>query len=131
VHDRQDAHAPAIVRQWIAQPPQWCEIRPDPPFDPAPSFLDAGERAAIALTFSVDADRLLIDEQAGRAEAQRRYLSVTGTLEVLAEAHRARLLDFEVALAQLRRTNFYLSDNLIATVRRQVSSGEGKSSEGK
>jgi hypothetical protein len=53
------------------------------------------------------------------------------TLEVLAEAHRARLLDFEVALAQLRRTNFYLSDNLIATVRRQVSSGEGKSSEGK
>jgi|ERR1700733_12857453 predicted nucleic acid-binding protein len=40
----QDAHTPATVRAWIARPPQWCEIRPDPS-DPALGFLDAGEPA--------------------------------------------------------------------------------------
>jgi len=119
------ANAPATVRAWIAQPPAWCEIRPDPPFDPALRFLDAGESAAITLAFSVNADRLLIDEQAGRAEAERRHLLVTGTLGVLAEAHRAGLLDFETALAQLRQTNFYVSADLIAHVRRSVG-GTGK-----
>ena len=56
----QEPNTPAIVHAWIAQPPQWCEIRPDPPFDPALRFLDAGEHAAIALAFSVKADRLPI-----------------------------------------------------------------------
>ena len=63
---------------------------------------------------------------AGRAEAERRHLLVTGTLGVLAEAHRARLLDFEVALAQLRQTNFYVSADLVARVRR-LSTGVGES----
>ena len=122
----QDAHTPATVRAWIAQPPHWCEIRPDPPSDPALSFLDAGEHAAITLALSVNAGRLLIDEQAGRAEAERRHLMVTGTLGVLAKAHRARLLDFEVALAQLRQTNFYVSADLVARIRR-LSTGVGES----
>lgn len=105
------------------RPPEWCEIRPDPPLDPALQFLDPGEHAAITLALSVNADRLLIDEQAGRAEAERRHLLVTGTLGVLAEAHRAGLLDFEVALAQLRQTNFYMSADLVNCVRRRLSLG--------
>jgi predicted nucleic acid-binding protein len=112
--------APGTVRAWIASPPQWFEIWPDPPADPALHSLDAGEHAAIVLALSVNADRLLIDEQAGRAEAERRRLPVTGTLGVLAEAHRAGLLDFERALAKLRQTNFYLSADLIASVRRAL-----------
>lgn len=104
----QETNTPATVRAWITQPPQWCEIRPDPPFDPALRFLDAGEHAAIALALSVNADRVLIDEQAGRAEAERRQLLVTGTLGVLTEAHRAGLLDFESALAQLRNDGFLI-----------------------
>lgn len=40
---------PAAVRTWIAQPPAWCELRPDPPAGPALAFLDPGDRAAIAL----------------------------------------------------------------------------------
>jgi predicted nucleic acid-binding protein len=108
-------------------PPEWCEILPDPPFDPALQFLDAGEHAAITLALSINADRLLIDEQAGRVEAERRHLLVTGTLGVLAEAHRSGLLDFETALAQLRRTNFYVSADLVNRVRRRLSTGTGKS----
>ena len=122
----QEARTPAAVRAWMAQPPEWCEIRPDPPSEPALQFLDPGERAAITLALSLDAGRLLIDEQAGRAEAERRHLLVTGTLGVLAEAHRAGLLDFEAALARLRHTNFYLSAELVNTIRRRLSTGEGK-----
>lgn len=123
----QVANTPPTVRAWIAQPRQWCEIWPDPPSDPALGFLDAGEHAAITLALSVNADRLLIDEQAGRAEADRRHLLVTGKLGMLAEGHRAGLLDFETALAQLRHTNFYVSADLVANVRRRLSSGAGES----
>ncbi len=122
----QDTNTPATVRAWMAQPREWCEIRPDPPSDPTLRFLDPGERAAITLALSVDAGRLLIDEQAGRAEAERRHLTVTGTLGVLAEAHRTGLLDFEIALEQLRDSNFYLSATLVDTVRHRLSLGERK-----
>ena len=91
----------------------------------AGSSIWPGERSAITLAFSLNADLLLIDEQAGRAEAERRRLFVTGTLGVLAEAHRAGLLDFEVALARFRQTNFYLSADLVDRVRRRLSSGGG------
>src|SRR5438132_13477188 len=70
----QAGRTPAAVRTWIAQPPAWCEVRPDPPSDPALQFLDPGERAGIMLALWVDADRLLIDEWDGRAAAERRRL---------------------------------------------------------
>jgi hypothetical protein len=73
----QDANTPATILAWIAYPPAWCEIHPDPPPDPALGFLDAGEQSAITLALSVNADRLLIDEQAGprrgRAPASARH----------------------------------------------------------
>jgi predicted nucleic acid-binding protein len=122
-----DPDTPAAVRVWIAQPPAWCEIRPDPPFDPTLQLLDAGERAAITLALVVHADRLLIDERDGRDEAERRRLRVTGTLGVLADAHLASLLDFDTALAQLRHTNFYATADLVARVRRRLSTGAGES----
>jgi predicted nucleic acid-binding protein len=113
--------APDAVLAWIASPPIWLEIRPDPPADPTLHFLDPGERAALALAQSLDADELLIDELAGRAEAARRRLHVTGTLGVLADAHLAGLLDFDRALAQLRTTNFRLSPEVERLVRRRIS----------
>jgi len=123
----QQNNTPTLVRVWIAQPPAWCEIRPDPPADPTLAFLDPGERVAIPLALSVRADRLLIDDLAGRAEANRRRLRVTGTVGVLIDAHWASLLDFEQALAQLRLTNLYLSNEVIALARQELSSGERKS----
>jgi predicted nucleic acid-binding protein len=122
----QETNTPAVVRAWIAKPPAWCEICTDPPSDPARQFLHAGEHAAITLALSVGADRLLIDEQAGRAEAERRHLLVTGTLGVLAEAHRAGMLDFETALSRLRQTNFYISDKVVDRARQQLSTGKGR-----
>ena len=121
----QHAAAPDSVRSWIAQPPDWCEIRADVRSDPSLEFLGLGERAAIGLALSLDADRLLIDEWEGRIEAERRYLHVTGTLGVLAEAHNQNLLDFEAAFARLRQTTFYVSATLIASIRRQLFAGRG------
>lgn len=112
---------PATVRAWIAEPPEWCEIWPDPPADASLSFLDPGERAAITLALAVDSDRLLIDERDGRAEAERRGLYVTGTLGALAEGHLAGLLDFDEALGRLRSTNFRLHPDVEIVVRRRLA----------
>jgi len=82
--------------------------------------LDRGERAAIGLALSFHAERILIDDFDGRAEAVRRNLRVTGTLGVLVLAHQRGLLDFEAALARLCRTNFYLSAELVQLVRSRL-----------
>jgi predicted nucleic acid-binding protein len=98
--------------------------RTRPPNQASNFWIPANERLSRSL--SVHADRLLIDEWEGRAEAERRHLLVTGTLGVLAEAHQQNRLDFEVALARLRQTNFYLSAALIDGVRRQLLTGRGR-----
>ena len=98
-----EAATPVGVPTWIAQPSEWCETRQDLAPDPALHFLDPGERAAIALALYHHAERLLIDEWEGRAEAEGRHLRVTGTLGILAEAHRGRLLGFPKPTSTLRR----------------------------
>ncbi|MGO8788155.1 MAG: DUF3368 domain-containing protein [Terriglobia bacterium] len=115
---------PGAVGAWIAQAPAWLEIHPDPPLDPTLALLDPGERAALSLALLVHADRLLIDDWDGRAEAQRRHLLVTGTLGVLARAHQLQLLDFDVALARLSQTNFYLSKQLVDSIRHWLLTGQ-------
>ena len=36
----QDSGAPSAVQAWIAQPPKWLEVRPDPPLAPTIAILD-------------------------------------------------------------------------------------------
>ena len=113
--------APAAVQDWIAQPPDWLDVRPDPPSDATLRFLDPGESAALTLAEILRADEVLIDDWAGRTEAERRHLNVTGTLGVLADAHLAGLLNFDSALARLRATNFRLSAEVERLVRRRLA----------
>jgi predicted nucleic acid-binding protein len=121
VGELKDAEAPASVLTWIGNPPAWLEVRPDPPADPTLRFLDPGEQAALTLAQVLNADELLIDDLAGRAEAERRHLHVTGTLGVLADAHLAGLVDFDQALVLLRSTNFRLSAEVERLVRRRIA----------
>jgi len=114
------AAAPAEVRNWLSQPPDWFEVRPDPHTAVWLDHLDPGERVAITLALSLRADRLLIDDWEGRVEAERRHLIVTGTLGVLAEAHQRQLLDFEESFARLSRTGFYFSSPIVELVRRRL-----------
>ena len=113
--------ATAAVQTWIAHPPEWLEVRPDPDSDPSLQLLDPGEAAALSLAELLRADEVLIDDWAGRTEAERRHLHVTGTLGVLAGAHLAGLLNFDEALQKLRATNFRLSADVERLARRRLS----------
>jgi hypothetical protein len=122
----------ALVRDYVGVS-TWCEaaqkIVADACRDAARTRDDLADTshnfvahpAAIALAIAVHADGLLIDEYEGRREAEHRGLPVTGTLGVLGVAHRAGLLDFETALAELRRTNFYVSDVIVNGLREKLA----------
>jgi len=64
VAELQEPNTPAMVRAWIAQPPQWCEIPPDPPFDPTLLFLDAGAVATRHFVTSSRCGRLATERVA-------------------------------------------------------------------
>jgi predicted nucleic acid-binding protein len=55
------------------------------------------------------------------AKKPSRHVLVTGTLGVLAHGHLSGLLDFEQKLSQLRQTNFYVSNDVVARVRRDIT----------
>lgn len=111
------AGAPGVVREWITGPPSWVEVRPVAPEVVAAitDDLDLGERSAIALAETLHADLLLIDEAAGRAEAKRRHLRVTGTLGVLRSGAEQGLVNVPDLLERLKTTSFYLDDALVNT----------------
>ena len=112
------AGAPAMVREWITQPPIRVEVRSVPPdmVSTITDDLDPGERAALALAETLHADLLLIDEAAGRAEAKRRQLRVTGTLGVLRAGAEQGLVNVRDLLERLQATSFYLDETLLIAV---------------
>ena len=75
-----------------------------------------GARDAIALAVKIRARLVLIDETAGRAEARRRSLRVTGTLGVLRAAAEEGLLDVRGMLGRLETTNFYVDETLLRKI---------------
>ena len=78
------AKSPAILQNWIAQPPDWLEIRAAIAIaDAAVAELDPGEREAILLAESIEADLIVLDDMAARRVAAERGLIVTGTLGVV------------------------------------------------
>jgi len=102
------------VRLWITTPPEWLQPRQIAvPPDLGQTELDPGEREAIALAEALRADALIIDEKAGRREAERRKLRVIGTVRVLDDAAEAGLLDLPDALSRLQGFGFYLDNKLL------------------
>lgn len=75
--------------------------------------LHAGERAAIILAESINADIILLDEKAARRVAADRGLRVTGLLGVLCEAATRRLVELAPAIDSLRMTSFRTSPALL------------------
>lgn len=109
----QHPKTPPPVQVWLASPPAWLETYRVDAADTTLAHLDAGEREAIMLSQEIGADFLLMDDWEGRQEAERRALTVTGTLGVLERAAEQGLLDLPTALARLETTNFYLPTNLV------------------
>src|SRR5271165_4144 len=105
---------PALVRQWVNDAPDWLEVRKvTTPADAALARLDDGEREAIVLAEQLSADAVLLDERAGRREAQRRKLRVIGTVRILDDAAELGLLEPLIAIARLRTLGFYLDAALV------------------
>lgn len=101
--------APAVVRTWAGNLPNWVEVRASDPGlrdDPRWRVLDPGERAVLALAAAPQPSVLLIDERAGAEIARAQGFSVTGTLGVLDEASRHRLISLPDAIERLKRTSF-------------------------
>jgi predicted nucleic acid-binding protein len=108
------ARSPELVREWIGDAPEWLEVcEVTGTGDAALAKLDDGEREAILLAEELRADALILDERAGRQEAERRKIRVIGTVRVLDDAAEAKLLDLPVALQKLQSVGFYLEQRLV------------------
>jgi predicted nucleic acid-binding protein len=108
----QHPRSPHAVRAWLATPPAWVEVR-QPQQRTRLARLGPGEQDAIHLAEELHADLVLMDDEDGRIEAERRAMAVIGTLGVLERAAERGLLDLPSALARLRATNFFVDDALI------------------
>ena len=111
-----DPDAPPPVRNWIADPPAWLDIRDTPARESdhgSVEGLDEGETAAIALAISLGADLLLMDDRKGVIVARGKGLRVTGTLGILDIAAERGLVDFAQAVSRLRRTTFRIPEALL------------------
>ena len=121
--------APPSVRHWIANLPAWLEVR-DAPLSQAEDAslkgIDAGEKAAIQLAASLNADLLLMDDRKGVSAAQRKGLRVTGTLGVLDLAAQQGLADFAPAVERLRQTNFRVPQALLDALLEKHKEGKGR-----
>jgi predicted nucleic acid-binding protein len=111
------ASTPPLVRDWIDQPPPWLRIVPTPPLETLPfPKLDAGERAALALAISRQADMVLIDDRHGVAAARAQGLITVGTLGLLDQAASRGVVDLAAAVARLTTTNFRYSPWLLGAL---------------
>jgi predicted nucleic acid-binding protein len=87
---------PLSVRNWIADPPSWVDVRRAPgdrPLAESLKALDTGEAAAIALAIELRADLLLMDDREGMVAARREGLAVAGTLGALGLAAERGLIN--------------------------------------
>jgi predicted nucleic acid-binding protein len=101
--------APLAVRNRIAAPPAWVDLRQTAiahAHDPSMDRLDAGEEDAIALAVEIHADLLLMDDEEGVIVARGKGLEVTGTLGLLSRAAQRQLLNLADAFERVKRTNF-------------------------
>ena len=113
----QHPKTPPNIKAWIESPPDWLEIRQADLSLFAPMIpLDRGEAETISLAIELNADAVLMDERAGRAEAARVGLSVVPTLTILETAAASGLLDLADAFDRLSKTSFRVSPKLLREI---------------
>ena len=75
--------------------------------------IDDGEKAAIQLAVSLHAAMLLMDDRKGVNAAERKGLTVTGTLGVLDLAAHRGIINFDQAIKHLRQTTFRIPEAVL------------------
>jgi predicted nucleic acid-binding protein len=108
--EMQHPDAPPEVSAFASAPPAWLEpVQVQRLDESLAAELGAGEREAISLAVEVNADILLIDERAGRREAEARHIAVAGTLAVLLQASLRGYFDLPEAMKRVREFGFRVS----------------------
>jgi predicted nucleic acid-binding protein len=121
--ERESLHigAPAALRAFMAHPPAWLQIVPNPPLLPETASLDAGEAAAISLAWSNRADALLIvDDLAARQLCVALGIRHAGTAGVLLNASLRKMVDFDTAITKLQATRFRLANKVVEELRTRL-----------
>ena len=108
--------APAVLQQWITNPPNWIKVQAVSVTDKSLSSLDPGEQAAITLAQTLPADLLIIDDRLGRRAASSLGVPIIGTLGILDDAANQELINLTEAIDRLQQTNFRISRRIIQTL---------------
>ena len=118
VHDG----APEAVRNWMQVRSPWLEVYPARagPFDSVLEGLDEGEKAALALAASLNADLILLDDREGARAARNKGFRVVGALGLLQLAAKRGLLDWVDAFDRLKRTNFRYRQKIIDEILQEM-----------
>ena len=117
--------APLVVREWIAQPPDWLEVQAiTGEINAALNQLDSGEQEAITLALQLKADVILLDDLAARRIAAQFELEIVGLLGILGSAAEKRRIDFSTAIERLQQTTFRVSPKLIQSLLQQYQKDE-------
>src|SRR5712675_534142 len=104
--------APQKVKAWMLQPRAWLEITPVSQVQPVRG-LHRGETEALQLALERKVAAVLMDDMDGRAAARRLGLSTIFTLAVLEIAAEKGLIDLPSAIARLRQTSFFVSQEIL------------------
>ncbi|HUG90496.1 MAG TPA: DUF3368 domain-containing protein [Planctomycetaceae bacterium] len=115
---------PQVVRDLVAARPAWLIERTPATIEPI-AGLHPGELAAISLAVELKAELLLIDEASGRKIAAERQVAFTGTVGVLELAANRGLLELRDAFERIKRTDFWISHQLLDERLRLYQSGRG------
>ncbi len=115
--------APQVVREWIAQPPDWLEVQIiTDKIAPALNQLDLVEQEAITLALKLQADLIWLDDLAARRTATQMQLEIVGLLGILGSAAEKGRVDFSAAIERLQQTTFRASPKLIESLLQQYQS---------
>jgi uncharacterized protein len=118
LEELQHLGAPDRVRVWSRTPPEWVTVHSALAITSELQHLDAGEQQALALAHKLKAYLILIDEWRGRGVARRLGFEITGTLGVLALAHRRGWIDADAKLDVLiTATDFRISEQVVRDFR--------------
>ncbi|MFK5951097.1 MAG: DUF3368 domain-containing protein [Methylococcales bacterium] len=108
-----EAVVKAISAQWIIV--KKVNIKTWHPLNPG---VDAGESSAIFLaTQTPESTLLIMDDQAGRAEARYQKLAVIGTAAIIGMAKEQGLINSaKTVLHELRGVGYYIGNTIIQTI---------------
>ena len=108
------SESPLVVKNWIAQPPNWLQIQSiELTQNIELEKLDLGEREAILLAEQLKADLVILDDKVARRIAVERGLIIIGLLGIVKDAARSDLLDLETTFKQLRDVGFWVAPSLL------------------